>query len=55
MYDDYKDLRPEREQSELPKGYRHFKQDELFEFILVEIGVLLHKIKLLLIGGTDNE
>ena len=46
---------PERERSRLPRGYKHFSTDELYEHSTFSWSLTWYKLKRLLFGVTEGE
>lgn len=44
-----------RERSNNPHGYRHYRMDDVYETSMIEAGLIIHKLKLLFIGGNQND
>ena len=41
--------------SDRPVGLKHFKESEYIEYLAVEVDMLIHRLRLMFLGGDGNE
>lgn len=55
MYSEYLAIKTDRAISSNPCGHKHFKGEEFYEFLVNELDLFAHKLRLIFLGGGENE